>query len=41
MEFGGDITNLALIFTVAIAVGGLAIAVLYPPDRVEQVRKTH
>lgn len=30
MEFGGDITNLALIFTVAIAVGGLAIAVLYP-----------
>ena len=30
MEFGGDIKNLALIFTVAIAVGGLAIAVLYP-----------
>ncbi len=30
MEFGGDITDLAFMFTVAIAVGGLAIAVLYP-----------
>jgi tight adherence protein B len=30
MEFGGDLTNLAFMFTVAIAVGGLAIAVLYP-----------
>jgi tight adherence protein B len=30
MEFGGDIKDLAFMFTVAIAVGGLAIAVLYP-----------
>ena len=44
MEFGGDIKNIALMFTVAIAVGGLAIAVLYPllmsnkaEKRVEQI----
>ncbi len=30
MQFGGDLTNLAFMFTVAIAVGGMAIAVLYP-----------
>jgi tight adherence protein B len=30
MDFGGDITNLAFIFMVVIAVGGLAIAILYP-----------
>jgi tight adherence protein B len=30
MEFGGDITDMAFMFTVAIAVGGLALAVLYP-----------
>jgi tight adherence protein B len=30
MEFGGDIKNIAFMFTVAIAVGGLAIAILYP-----------
>jgi tight adherence protein B len=30
MQFGGDITNLAFMFTVAIAVGGMAIAILYP-----------
>jgi tight adherence protein B len=44
MEFGGDIKNLAFMFTVAIAVGGLAIAILYPlmtsnraNKRVEQI----
>jgi tight adherence protein B len=30
MEFGEDISNLAFMFTVAIAVGGMAIALLYP-----------
>jgi tight adherence protein B len=30
MEFGGDMKNIAFMFTVAIAVGGLAIAILYP-----------
>ncbi len=30
MEFGGDIKDLAFMFTVAIAVGGMAIALLYP-----------
>jgi tight adherence protein B len=30
MQFGGEVTDLAFMFTVAIAVGGLAIAVLYP-----------
>jgi tight adherence protein B len=30
MQFGGDMKNIALIFTAAIAIGGLAIAVLYP-----------
>lgn len=30
MEFGGEITDLAFMFTVAIAVGGLALAVIYP-----------
>jgi tight adherence protein B len=30
MEFGGDLTDIAFMFTAAIAVGGIAIAVLYP-----------
>ncbi len=30
MEFGGDLSGIAFMFTVAIAVGGMAIAVLYP-----------
>jgi tight adherence protein B len=30
MEFGGDIAGWAFMFTVAIAVGGLALAILYP-----------
>ena len=30
MEFGGDITDLAFMFTVAIAVGGMAVAILFP-----------
>jgi tight adherence protein B len=30
MEFGGDLSDLAFMFTVAIAVGGLALAVVYP-----------
>lgn len=30
MEFGGDIKDLAFMFTVAIAAGGMAIALLYP-----------
>ena len=44
MEFGGDIKDMAFMFTVAIAVGGLALAVLYPilnaskaDRRVEQI----
>jgi tight adherence protein B len=44
MEFGGNMKDLAFMFTVAIAVGGLAIAVLYPlmqqnraEKRVEQI----
>ncbi len=30
MQFGGELTNLAFMFLVAVAVGGLALAVLYP-----------
>ncbi len=30
MEFGGDIENLAFVFMVAVAVGGLALAIFYP-----------
>jgi tight adherence protein B len=30
MEFGGELTDLAFMFMVAIAVGGMAIAILYP-----------
>lgn len=30
MEFGGELTDLAFTFTIAIAVGGLAIAIIYP-----------
>jgi tight adherence protein B len=30
MEFGGELSDLAFMFTVAIAVGGMAIAILYP-----------
>lgn len=30
MELGGDLTNIAFTFTVAIAVGGLLLALLYP-----------
>lgn len=30
MDFGGDITNLAFIFMIVVAVGGLMIAILYP-----------
>jgi tight adherence protein B len=30
MDFGGDITNLAFIFMVVVAVGGMGIAILYP-----------
>ena len=44
MEFGGEVTDLAFMFAVAIAVGGLALAILFPflnasvaSKRVEQV----
>ena len=30
MEFGGDVSDLAFVFTVAIAVGGMALAIVYP-----------
>lgn len=30
MQFGGDLTNIAFTFTVAIAVGGLLLAILFP-----------
>jgi tight adherence protein B len=44
MEFGGDIADLAFTFMVVVAVGGLALAILYPilmrskaSDRVSQI----
>ena len=44
MEFGGDLSDLAFMFAVAVAVGGLALAILFPflnansaARRVEQV----
>ena len=44
MEFGGELSDLAFMFMVAIAVGGLALAILFPflsgsaaTKRVEQI----
>ncbi len=39
MEFGGDTENLAFIFMVVVAVGGLALAVLYPMLRVSKTEQ--
>ena len=30
MQFGGEVSDLAFMFAVAIAVGGMALAILFP-----------